>query len=107
VNPIALRVRPSIFWENKRYITRLQTDTFGEVLFLEVGATCVGTVRHTCPPDVAVQKGDEKGFFLFGGSCVITIFEPDRIQFAADLLEQSAQRREVYALMGEEAARAK
>ena len=104
VNPIALRRHPSLFWENKRYITSLQTDDLGEILFLEVGATCVGTVKHTNRPGQTVQKGDEKGYFLFGGSCVITLFEPGRIRFSDDLVEQSAQRREVYARMGDVAA---
>ena len=105
VNPVALRVRPTIFWENKRVITRLQSSAFGELLLLEVGATCVGTIRQSFARDVAVRKGDEKGSFLFGGSCVITIFEPGRIRFADDVLEQSAQRREVYAWMGDEMGR--
>jgi phosphatidylserine decarboxylase len=104
VNPIALRKRPSLLWENKRYLTRLQSDLCGEVLLLEVGATCVGTVVHTSKSGLPVNKGDEKGYFLFGGSCFITIFEPGRIQFSADLIEQSSQRREVYALMGQEMA---
>lgn len=101
VNPIALRVRPSILWENKRFITRHETPQWGVVLLIEVGATCVGTVRQTYRPGEAVEKGAEKGFFLFGGSCVITIFEPGRIRFAEDLVENSRQGREVYALMGD------
>ncbi|MCE9518345.1 MAG: phosphatidylserine decarboxylase [Verrucomicrobia bacterium] len=104
VNPIALRVRPSIFWENKRLITRHQTPQWGEVLLIEVGATCVGTVQQTYRPGVHAEKGTEKGLFLFGGSCVITIFEPGRAQFSDDLLENSGQGREVYALMGDVAA---
>jgi phosphatidylserine decarboxylase len=101
VNPLALRQRPTIFWENKRYVTRLTDTPCGEVLFLEVGATCVGSVQKTYSPGSVIHKGDEKGYFLFGGSCVITIFEPGRVQFSADLIEHSAQGREVYALMGE------
>jgi phosphatidylserine decarboxylase len=104
VNPIALRRRPTIFWENKRYLTRLQSQGFGEVLLLEVGATCVGRVVHTQSAG-EVEKGAEKGFFLFGGSCFITIFEPERVRFSDDLLEHSAQRREVYARMGEAVTR--
>ncbi len=104
VNPIALRVRPSIFWENKRLVTRHQTPQWGEVLLIEVGATCVGTVQQTYRPGVSVEKGEDKGFFLFGGSCVITIFEPGCAQFTNDLLENSGQGREVYALMGDVAA---
>lgn len=104
VSPIALRRRPSILWENQREITRLTTESFGEVLLLEVGATCVGSIVQTFAPDTAIAKGDEKGYFRFGGSCFITIFEPGRIQFAADLIDHSAAGREVYAKMGEMAA---
>jgi phosphatidylserine decarboxylase len=93
--------RPSILWENKRYLTRLRTDHLGEVVFLEVGATCVGSVVHTARPGQFVAKGDEKGYFRFGGSCVITLFEPGKINFSEDLLEHSAAGREVYARMGD------
>jgi phosphatidylserine decarboxylase len=106
VSPIALLRRPSILWENQRYITRIKSDLFGEVAFLEVGATCVGTVVHTALPNQRVNRGDEKGYFRFGGSCVITLFEPGRVCFSPDLLEHSAAGREVYALMGQEAAKA-
>ncbi|MBB5036843.1 phosphatidylserine decarboxylase [Prosthecobacter dejongeii] len=104
VSPIAFLQRPSIFWENKRYLTRLATGPFGEVLLLEVGATCVGSVVHTSAPDTPVLKGDEKGYFRFGGSCFITVFEPGQVRFCEDLLENSAQNREVYARMGDVAA---
>ncbi len=105
VNPIALRQRPGIFWENKRFVTELESPDCGKVLFMEVGATCVGKVVHTSRALQSVAKGDEKGFFLFGGSSVITIFEPGRVKFAEDLIEHGAQGREVYAGMGEAAAR--
>ncbi len=104
VNPVALRVRPSILWENKRFITRHQTARWGEVLLIEVGATCVGSVRQTYRPGAPVEKGAEKGHFLFGGSCFITIFPPGCARFADDLLENSGQGREVFALMGDVAA---
>ncbi len=101
VSPIALMRRPSILWENKRCITQLQTPTLGKVLLLEVGATCVGSIVHTSSPQRPVRKGDEKGYFRFGGSCFITLFEPGRMRFAEDLLENSASGREVYARMGD------
>lgn len=101
VSPIALRRRPSILWENLREITTLRTDSLGDVLLLEVGATCVGSIVQTFTPGTAVAKGDEKGYFRFGGSCFITIFEPGRMRFAADLVEHSAAGREVYAKMGD------
>lgn len=105
VSPIALRQRPTLLWENKRCVTRLRTEALGEVLLLEVGATCVGTIVQTYEEGTAVAKGAEKGYFLFGGSCFITVFEPGRVKFAPALLEHSAERREVYARMGDEMAR--
>lgn len=101
VSPIALQRRPSILWENKRCLTRLQSDLLGEVLYLEIGATCVGTIIHTTQGDRPVFKGDEKGYFRFGGSCVITVYEPGRVQWDADLSEHGAAGREVYGWMGE------
>jgi phosphatidylserine decarboxylase len=97
--------RPSILWENKRYVTRMRTQTLGDIVFLEVGATCVGSVVHTATPGQIIQKGDEKGYFRFGGSCVITLFEHGRMRFSDDLIEHSAAGREVYARMGDEAGR--
>lgn len=101
VSPIALRNRLSILWENKRYLTILHSENFGDVLILEIGATCVGSVVHTHVPGQYTPKGGEKGYFRFGGSSVITIFEPGRIQLAEDLLANSAQGKELYAHVGD------
>ena len=54
----------------------------------------------------SIAKGDEKGYFRFGGSCFITIFEPGKIRFSDDLIEHSRAGREVYARMGDVAAKA-
>jgi phosphatidylserine decarboxylase len=48
-----------------------------------------------------MEKGDEKGLFAFGGSCVITVFQCGRIAFDRDLVEHAAEQREVYARIGE------
>ncbi len=106
VSPIALRSRASIHWENKREITVLRTPALGDVLLLEVGATCVGSIVQTYTPGAPIEKGAEKGYFRFGGSCFMTIFEPGKIQFSEDLLEHSKAGREVYARMGDVAAHA-
>ena len=100
VSPLAVRRRISIFWENRRARTLMDSSEFGKVVVMEVGATCVGGMHPTYAPG-AVTKGDEKGYFSFGGSCVTTVFQKGAIQFDADLLEQAAVGREVYAKMGE------
>jgi len=48
-----------------------------------------------------VQKGAEKGYFKFGGSSMVTLFEPNAVQLATDLLQQSRQKRELYARVGD------
>jgi phosphatidylserine decarboxylase len=101
VNPLALRDRLAVLWENKRFITEIKTEKYGSVLMLEIGATNVGSVNHTFVPSRAVSKGEEKGYFAFGGSATFTIFEPGRVELAADLLEHSAQMRELYAKVGD------
>jgi phosphatidylserine decarboxylase len=68
---------------------------------MEIGATCVGGIRQTYELDSAVAKGDEKGYFRFGGSSTIMIFEPGRVVFDEDLIEHSGQYRELYARMGD------
>jgi phosphatidylserine decarboxylase len=101
VNPIALRRNIHIFTENKRAVSRIESDRFGTVVMLEVGATCVGSFDYTFTPGEHVGKGAEKGYFKFGGSSTITLFERSRIQLAADLIEYSQRGIEVYARMGD------
>lgn len=100
VSPIALAQNLSYLWTNKRTLTELKTTDFGTILLLEIGATCVGTIQQTFTPGAPVEKGAEKGYFAFGGSSTITIFEPGAVTFADDLLESSAQQTELYARIG-------
>ncbi|SHJ27752.1 phosphatidylserine decarboxylase [Rubritalea squalenifaciens DSM 18772] len=101
VSPIALRQRLAYMWENKRTRTVLETEAFGKVLIQEIGATCVGSIHQTYQAGQAVEKGAEKGYFAFGGSSTITIFQPNKIQLAQDLLEHSSEQREIYARIGD------
>ncbi len=103
VNPIALRQRLAYLWENKRVVTLVETPDLGCVAIVEIGATNVGSVVQTYAPG-SVAKGQEKGYFEFGGSSTITLFEPGRVQLCADLVEHSAVQRELYVKMGEEMA---
>jgi phosphatidylserine decarboxylase len=100
VSPLALRRRLSILWENRREQTLVESDQFGKILVMEVGATCVGGIHQTFASG-SVNKGDSKGYFSFGGSNVTTVFQSGAIEFDADLLEHSANGIEVYAKMGE------
>ncbi len=106
VSPIALARNLAYLWQNKRTLTRIETDTIGTVLMLEIGATCVGSIIQTYTAGFPVSKGDEKGYFAFGGSSTITLFEPGAVTLVDDLLENSAKQTETYARMGDTMASA-
>ncbi len=101
VSPLALSAVPNILWKNVRTLTLLDNTLCGNVLLIEVGATCVGSITQTYTPDRPVTKGTEKGYFTFGASTTITLFQKNTITFSADLVEQSRNGRELYARMGE------
>lgn len=101
VNPMAIRKDIQIFTKNKRTVCKLMTKDFGRILFMEIGATNVGSIHETYQPHVFQEKGAEKGFFSFGGSSLILLFEPGKIQFDADLLEVTRQGLEIKCLMGQ------
>ena len=105
VNPIALMRNISYLWQNKRSITELNSDNFGKLCLLEVGATCVGGIIQTYDQG-NVRKGQEKGYFRFGGSMTMIFLEPGVVTFSDDLLEQSKNGIELYALMGDVCAQA-
>ncbi len=100
VNPIALRHKISIFWENKRYLSIIDNEKIGKVLQLLVGATCVGSVHLTSKDNTNIKKGDEYGYFSFGGSCVITLYPSKKIAFREDLIDQSGKGFECYFKFG-------
>lgn len=101
VNPMALKQHTEILAENKRMITRLETTHFDTVLFIEVGATNVGTIHQTFSPESFQTKGAEKGYFSFGGSCLILLFKPNTIQLDPDLIHASMQSIEVLGKFGQ------
>ena len=105
VNPIALRSNLAYLWENKRTIVEIENEVLGRVIQMEIGATNVGSINATFMPG-SVRKGEEKGYFAFGGSATITVFEPGVVELSEDLLRESANCREVYAHMGDVMARA-
>jgi phosphatidylserine decarboxylase len=101
VSPVALRKNIRYLVENKRVVTLVESPVFGTVAMIEVGATNVGSIKQTHVAGRPVAKGEEKGLFKFGGSCVITVFQRDRIKFDADFVKQSAECIETYARMGD------
>ncbi|MGB0915547.1 MAG: archaetidylserine decarboxylase, partial [Crocinitomicaceae bacterium] len=101
VSPIALQQSLEIFCENKRSISTLTTDSVGDVLISEVGATMVGSILQTYKSNSTVQSGEEKGYFAFGGSTVVLLFEKGKVQLSEDLLTNTKNGMETQVLMGQ------
>lgn len=101
VNPIALKKIPKLFCENKREWSIFHSENFKDVLYVEVGATCVGSIIQTYTPNSKVKKGDEKGYFKFGGSTVVLFLQKDVVKIDDDIIEQTKLGYETKILMGE------
>lgn len=106
VNPLALRSNPDIFAINERQVTILETQNFGKLAYVEVGAICVGKIVQTRPMVGSFKRGEQKGYFLFGGSTVIVLGEPGKWKPDDVLLEKTKQGMEVYQKLGTRIAQA-
>ncbi|MCC5838634.1 MAG: phosphatidylserine decarboxylase [Opitutales bacterium] len=100
VSPIALRRSLNYLFANKRVVTEIQHASGRTFWQVEVGATNVGGIVQTYEGNSPVERGTEKGFFHFGGSCVITVFPADAVELADDLCHHSAAQTELFAKMG-------
>jgi len=101
VNPIALNKIAQVYCQNKREITLFNSDHFGEVVLMEVGATCVGSIIQTYEEGKKVKKGDEKGYFKFGGSTVIMFLQKDIVKIDDDIIKNTKDGIETKVDMGE------
>lgn len=103
VNPIALKKKEDIFITNERHVTIMQTKNFGKLAYIEVGAICVGRIVQTSELKT-FKRGEEKGYFLFGGSTVVVLGEKGAWRPSQDILEKTQEGIEVYLQLGQEVA---
>ncbi len=102
VNPMALKAKEDIFITNERHVSILETTNFGKLAYIEVGAICVGKIIQSKPLSAgrSFHRGEEKGYFLFGGSTVIVIGEKGRWIPSQDILENTKKHVETYLHLG-------
>jgi phosphatidylserine decarboxylase len=102
VSPYALEPNfTRVFCENKREFLTLSTKEKGDILLSPVGATMVGTIISTYQPNTFVNKGDEMGYFAFGGSTVLMLVDRDRVKIDSDILKNTKNKIETAVQMGE------
>ncbi|MGB0372653.1 MAG: phosphatidylserine decarboxylase [Opitutales bacterium] len=100
VSPIALRRNIDHLLTNKRKIVVIDSPEMGRVAFIPVGATCVGSIVLGVKEGDTIGMGSELGYFRFGGSCVITLFEEGRVNLRSDFASAHCQELELYERMG-------
>lgn len=98
VQPIAYNKK--IFHTNSREYTTLHTKNFGDVIEVDVGALLVGKITND-KKIIKYKKGDEKGYFEFGGSTIIMFVEENKIIIDNDILLNSTLGKETIVSCGE------
>jgi len=100
VNPLSLTLNPRAFVENERQLTLQDSENFGTLAYLEVGALCVGRIQQSYEAETLVGRGSEKGYFEFGGSTLI-LFTGPQLEASPDLIKNSANGLETLLRLGE------
>jgi phosphatidylserine decarboxylase len=89
VNPMAIRSALDVYGENVRVIVPIDSVAHGRVTAICVGAMMVGSTVITRKPGENVKRAEELGYFKFGGSTIILLFEPGMMKFDEDLADNS------------------
>ncbi|GJE89731.1 phosphatidylserine decarboxylase-like protein [Phanerochaete sordida] len=86
VNPQAIRTALDVYGENARKIVPIDSPQFGRVMAVCIGAMMVGSIKTTVNEGDFVKRGQEFGYFAFGGSTIVVLFEKGVVEWDEDLL---------------------
>lgn len=101
VRPIALAASP-VFCENCREVTLIDTDNFGRAAQVEIGAMLVGRIANLRGGEtVRVERGEEKGMFLYGGSTVVVLLGRGAANVDGEIFDNTERGLETPVQMGE------
>lgn len=99
VQPISLK-HYNFFKTNSREYTILNTNNFGKVIDIDIGALGVGRIKNH-HKEYSFFKGEEKGYFEFGGSTIVLLFKKDTIILDDDIVNNSKENIETIVKYGE------
>lgn len=86
VNPQAIRSSLDVYGENARKIVPIDSPYFGRVMAVCIGAMMVGSIKTTVREGEEIKRGEEFGYFAFGGSTIVCLFEKGAVEWDEDLL---------------------
>lgn len=99
VQPIVVRKHP-VFIQNTREYTVLYTKNFGIVTQIEVGACLVGRICNHHEAGV-IRRGEEKGYFCFGGSTIVLLFKEGAVNIPQEVFDATSEGKEAIVKYGE------
>lgn len=106
VSPYALASNfTKVFCENKREYCILSTKEKGNIIIAPVGATMVGSIIKTYQSNIEIQKGNEMGYFAFGGSTIVLLINKNKLNIDKDILKNTKNHIETFVKMGEQIGR--
>ena len=105
VQPLSLK-KYNFFKTNSREYSILNTKHFGKVIQVEVGALGVGRIKNN-HEEYKFKKGEEKGYFEFGGSTIVLLVKKNTVTVDKDILENSSLNIETIVKYGEKVAKSK
>jgi len=91
VSPLALNKVVRLYCRNKRAVINFETENFGEVVLVEVGATFVGSIVHCFSNGQQVQRGQVASYFKPGGSLVLMFVKKEHFAPTAELAERTTE----------------
>jgi phosphatidylserine decarboxylase len=98
----------NVFTQNKRAVLALKTDFEHPVLFVAIGAMLVGSIGWSVKEGQKVRKGEDMGYFAYGGSTVIVLFPKEmEVVFDDDMSHWSKDGFETVMKVGQGIAKAK
>lgn len=100
VNPMAIRSAIDVYGENVRVIVPFRSPTFGTFFAVNVGAMMVGSVKITVSEGQTVKRGDEMGYYAFGGSTTILVFKRGTVTWDDDIMCNSTASIETLVKQG-------
>ena len=89
VNPMAIRSALDVYSENVRIVVPIDSPEFGRVMVICIGAMMVGSTVITRKTSEEVKRAEELGYFKFGGSTLVLLFETGKMVFDSDLVDNS------------------
>ncbi|KAL2834859.1 phosphatidylserine decarboxylase-domain-containing protein [Aspergillus cavernicola] len=100
VNPMAIRSALDVYGENVRILVPIDSVTHGRVMVVCVGAMMVGSTVITRQAGEKVSRAEELGYFKFGGSTLLLLFEEGKVNFDNDLVDNSKGALETLVRVG-------